>query len=440
MLRNFDVIEGDPEPDLDLYFRQCSIEVNCRDLALMASTLATGGINPVTRERPLAAAHVDEVLSVMTTCGMYDYAGEWVYRIGLPAKSGVAGGILAVLPGQLGIGAFSPPLDARGNSVRGVAACSALSEEMELHFLRAPRAALSTLRSRHDLKHFRSRRIRLDGEQTVLAETGHQGAVYQLQGDLSFAAMEVVSRRVSEEADDVRYFVLDLSRVHDIDEPASQMVLELLDAISTEHGALSFVGLQRHPRLRRYLEEGVREPDAGLQLLLFEDLDLAVEWCEDRLLWDRGFRAPRSELLPLPEHGFLRGLDAVDVETLSQYLEMREFETRKTVVRKGDPADALFMLVRGEISVLTDTVNGSLRRLSTLSPGMGFGEPFLVEGATRTAFLRADLPTTCWVLTRDDFHRLLEAAPVVAAKLLQNLVCSVTSIVERVSQESIRDR
>src|SRR5438105_4387398 len=114
MLRNFDIVSDDPDPALDLYFRQCSIRVDCRDLAVMAATLAAGGTNPVTRERVVPPAIVRDLLSVMTTCGMYDYAGEWVYRVGMPAKSGVGGGILAVLPGRLGIGVFSPRLDARG--------------------------------------------------------------------------------------------------------------------------------------------------------------------------------------------------------------------------------------------------------------------------------------------------------------------------------------
>src|SRR6185369_7592083 len=116
------------------------------DLAVMAATLANDGVNPLTTERAVPSKLVDSILSIMTTCGMYDYAGEWVYNVGLPAKSGVAGGVLAVLPGQLGIGVFSPRLDARGNSVRGVEVCKQLSSELGLHSLRVPRSSRSAIR------------------------------------------------------------------------------------------------------------------------------------------------------------------------------------------------------------------------------------------------------------------------------------------------------
>lgn len=120
---------------LELYFQQCSVLVTCRDLAVMAATLANGGVNPVTGERALEQRYVKDVLSLMLSCGMYDYSGEWAYRVGVPAKSGVSGGITAVLPGQAGLAVFSPPLDPKGNSLRGVKVFEELSARFSLHFM-----------------------------------------------------------------------------------------------------------------------------------------------------------------------------------------------------------------------------------------------------------------------------------------------------------------
>jgi glutaminase len=133
LMLNFGKLQGDLEDSLDLYFKQCSVLVNCADLATMAATLANGGVNPMTGERAMSTQYVRDVLSLMHTCGMYDFAGEWAYRVGLPAKSGVGGGIIAVVPGQAGIGVFSPLLDERGNSARGIQACAELSERFGLH-------------------------------------------------------------------------------------------------------------------------------------------------------------------------------------------------------------------------------------------------------------------------------------------------------------------
>jgi glutaminase len=133
LMRSEGMLEGDVEATLALYLQQCSVRVSCRELALMAATLANGGVNPATGKRALGSRHVRDVLSVMHTCGMYDFAGEWAYRVGIPAKSGVSGGVLAVVPGKLGIGVFSPGLDAYGNSVRGTAVCEEISERLGLH-------------------------------------------------------------------------------------------------------------------------------------------------------------------------------------------------------------------------------------------------------------------------------------------------------------------
>ena len=126
LMLNFGMMSERMAESLELYFQQCSVLVTCRDLAMIGATLANGGVNPVTGERAIAQPLVKYVLSIMHSCGMYDYAGEWAFRVGMPAKSGVGGGIVAVVPGGMGIGVFSPPLDAKGNSVRGVRVCREL--------------------------------------------------------------------------------------------------------------------------------------------------------------------------------------------------------------------------------------------------------------------------------------------------------------------------
>lgn len=133
LMLNFGMIEEPIERALDLYFQQCAVMVNCQDLAVMAATLANWGINPMTNQQAIDSTYVKDILSVMSTCGMYNFAGEWAYKVGIPAKSGVSGGIIAVVPGQMGIAVFSPPLDSRGNSVRGVKVCEELSQELGLH-------------------------------------------------------------------------------------------------------------------------------------------------------------------------------------------------------------------------------------------------------------------------------------------------------------------
>lgn len=133
LMRSDGMLTGDVETTLALYLRQCSVHVSCRDLAVMGATLANGCVNPTTGERALSRHVGRDVLSVMHTCGMYDAAGQWTYDVGVPAKSGVSGGVMAVVPGKMGIGIFSPGLDRYGNSVRGVKVCREISERLGLH-------------------------------------------------------------------------------------------------------------------------------------------------------------------------------------------------------------------------------------------------------------------------------------------------------------------
>jgi glutaminase len=126
----YGLIVDDPKMVTDVYTRQCSVNVSAKDLAMMAATLANGGKNPVTKKQAIEAKHVPGILAVMATAGLYDDAGIWLYHVGLPAKSGVGGGIIAVAPGRFGIAAFSPPLDAAGNSVRAQRAIGWISDQL----------------------------------------------------------------------------------------------------------------------------------------------------------------------------------------------------------------------------------------------------------------------------------------------------------------------
>ena len=127
------IISDRVEETLDLYFAQCSILVTAADLAVIGGTLANGGVNPVTGTRALERAFTRDLLTVALTCGMYDYAGEWAYNVGIPAKSGVGGGIVGALPDVGGIAVFSPRLDQHGNSVRGIKVFEHLSERFDMH-------------------------------------------------------------------------------------------------------------------------------------------------------------------------------------------------------------------------------------------------------------------------------------------------------------------
>jgi glutaminase len=133
VLASYDRLYFDPDQATDIYTRQCSLDVTVHDLAVMAGTLANGGVNPLTRERVVGAGVSRRVLAVMATAGLYELSGDWLYEIGMPGKSGVSGGIVTVSPGKGGLATFSPPLDSAGNSVRGQLVTKYLAERLGLN-------------------------------------------------------------------------------------------------------------------------------------------------------------------------------------------------------------------------------------------------------------------------------------------------------------------
>ena len=255
MLKAAGIISCRPAEVVKGYTRQCSINVNVRDLAMMAATLSNSGVNPVTGETIMPTDSVRQVLSVMTTCGMYDAAGAWVSRVGIPAKSGVAGGIIGTLPGQVGIAAFSPRLDDRGNSVRGVALFEQLSRDMGFHMMdvsQISRATVSTSIAK----------IVAGKQEPHHPNCDRRVVIFALRGAVRFAGSERLTRAL----------VRELSEPDPKDPGSGQhrdacaIVVSLRDAFSLNKVARRVI----HEDIKRLLSEGktivVIDPNSVLQM------------------------------------------------------------------------------------------------------------------------------------------------------------------------------
>jgi glutaminase len=436
MLRNFEIIENDPEPVLQTYFRQCSIEVNCHDLSIMAATLAAGGENPVTGVRVLEETYVDNVLSIMSTCGMYDYSGEWFYTVGLPATSGVSGGIIAVLPGQLGIAVFSPLLDARGNSVRGIGVCKELSLDLGLHVFSVSRPSTVPVRSTYTAADVHSKRARTPEAQRVLHEIGRRTVVFDLQGDLGFSALEMITRRVVTACTgrDVALVVLDFKRVSRVDLGVFWMLVNLLHQLDSQNMRLLFSDVERHTKLSAYLQHELGDMLTWANLI-HPDLDSALEWCEDRLLEETKIFGDASASVPLRDHLLCAGLGEDELDQVLAMVDRLEFAHGDIIVHAGEPADSLYLLLSGKLSVTIELGDGGRRRLATLLPGMMFGELSIAQRHTRTANVSADTSGECFVLPLDSLDRLSADNPALKAALLRNILESVSQTVYRLSAE-----
>ena len=211
MLRSHDILTENPTGVVEGYTRQCSLLVTVQDLAMMAATLANYGIQPVTGEQVVPKTVVRQVLSVMFTCGMYNAAGDWATQVGIPAKSGVGGGIIGAVPGQLGLATFSPRLDVHGNSVRGVSLFEWFSSDMGMHVMNIPTVARSAIRANYRIG---------SGEKIT--------QVIQLQGRIRFAGAERVIREIVDTHYTGTRIALDISRVYSVDEVAQHMLLEIM--------------------------------------------------------------------------------------------------------------------------------------------------------------------------------------------------------------------
>ena len=274
----------------------------------------------------------------MSTCGMYDYAGEWAYRVGLPAKSGVAGGVVAVLPGQFGIGVFSPPLDAKGNSVRGIEACRRLATDFSLHPLRfRPQVAA---RARSTTAATRRARIGCAPAPpttcsprlvTASSSTSSRATCTSARWSVSSAPLSTTSTTWSTSCSTA-------SASAGIDDAAVEMLVDLQHALHAAGAtlALSYVD----PRSVRGSQLGVL---AAHGARCFADTDSALERCEDALLASTG----SGDVDPAPTlaaQELLHGLDEDEFAALEGVAPIQLANIGDTIIREGDDGDAIYFV------------------------------------------------------------------------------------------------
>jgi len=413
LLRNSDVITVDVGAVLDVYFRQCAVLVTARDCAIMAATLANRGVNPVTGEQVVSPYAVSRTLSVMTSSGMYDYAGEWIYRVGVPAKSGVGGGILASLPARLGLGSYSPRLDGHGNSVRGIRVCEALSAHYDLHMLNRSDDARNAIIADYDIGASPSRRSRRVQERTVLAQHPDAVRVLELVGTLSFSNADYVARELTRSPIRPQFVIFDLRRVTAMTPAGLRLLAELFHELSDFHITVILAGVRRSSA--EWKEISALTSDIS-NVRDFYLLDTAIEWAEDQIVYRYGGAIDFLETTEIVEQPLLAGLTAAEIAELATHAKLNTYQQSERIIAAGDGATSLFFLRSGVVHVtLPDGV-----RLATLTAGQAFGEMALLE-PQRSADVFADFSATAFEIALSDFERFRNQHPKASETIMRNL-------------------
>jgi glutaminase len=413
LLRNYAVLPDDVDAVLDVYFRQCAILVTARDLAIMAATLANRGINPVTGVQVITPHVVARTLSVMTSSGMYDYAGEWTYRVGIPAKSGVGGGIVAALPSQLGLGTFSPLLDNHFNSARGLKVCEALSARFDLHMLNRNADVRSSIMADYDIYGISSRRSRQPREQQILDERHSDIRVLELVGAMNFGTIDYVTRRLASEPPNAPLLIIDFRRVPDSTAAGAELLGETLTALGNAGVTSILSGFEETSAVWAAISARTADPR---RLRRFALLDDAIEWAEDQVIYRFGGFTDVNESAHLGEQALLAELDTDEIAAIVGLSTTRRYAAGQRIIAAGEPANSLFFLQSGMVSVkLRSGV-----RLASLGPGMAFGEMAILE-QSRSADVFADTPVTCLELPLDSFADYRRLHPETSLKIMRNL-------------------
>lgn len=427
LMLNSGMIDRDPESVLDLYFRQCALLVTTEDLALMGATLANNGVQPRTGRRLLGPGEVRDVLTLMMSCGMYDYAGEWSYEVGLPAKSGVSGAVLAVLPGQVSIAIWSPPLDPIGNSVRGVAACRRISQDLGLHLFLNAATVEDVLRRHTTASRQPSMRIRTPRDRDILQQEGGKIALVELQGALYLASAERLIRRLQEIVEGARYLIFDFRRLNSIDAAALRFFNEFLAATRGAGLEIAFADIGGGAAGTAEMLATLARDNA---VQVFGPVDEALARCEDKVL--AATRQPHDySRFALDTIDLFKGLGPAQIATLQSLIQPMQFDAGDRVLRSGEEGRMFFVLARGTVSVMVRGESAEQVRVSCIGPGQFFGEMAVLGGGIRSADVIADERIICYGLTVDQLDHLTATEPLIVTVILANMAREFAARIRR---------
>jgi glutaminase len=409
IMRQAEMISGDAEEILDLYFSQCSVLVTTRDLAVMAATLANDGVNPVTGERALSNEYIHDVLTVMHSCGMYNYAGQWSYEVGIPAKSGVSGSIAAIVPGQAGVAAYAPPLDRFGNSLRAIAACKRIAADFGLHSFRVAPNSAAVIRSEANGETVRSKRARTVRERETLKREGGRIGIIDVQGALFFGSAERLVRRIVERLPQHDWLVVDMRRVLDVEDAAAALLARQFAAAAP--GALIFADPAEQIRA------AIPAPPP---YTMFSDRDAALEHCENTLIAADGVGADASRL-SLKKIDLFAGLSTEDLRELEVLANPFVFEAGQHLVREGEQGRLFFIIAQGAASVSLTLPGARGVRIATIGAGGCVGEMALLDGGPRSADVIADGRVIAYGFSIEEMMAFSTTRPQLLVTIFANL-------------------
>jgi glutaminase len=327
-----------------------------------------------------------------------------------------------VLPGQLGLAVFSPRLDAKGNSVRGIAVCEALSGDFGLHMLRVTRTTTaSVIRTSYTCTSVRSKLNRDPQSEAFLHEAGERILVMELTGELMFVPAEIVATTALAQMSARDFLVLDLTRVTSVDQSASTLLAELADELGRQGKTVLVTGAEHHYHFVRFFKRYFGT-SGHLPIFDYPDVDHALEYAEDCLLDASLLEIDSNLQVPLEEQPLCKNFDAGELELLRSLLQEEKFQAGEVICREGEPADKLYFLCSGRVSISLELDHKHRHRLSASTAGWAFGESALFSEHTRTADIRTDTPVHVYSLCPDTLQDTENPmAARVMLKLLRNL-------------------